>query len=115
MSPTTFAQLLVFTSPRSLADELAFDEWYDQVHIPQVVDLIPGVVSGTRYVLSPIQLGGGVAERPRRRMTIYQVEAARVAEAVAGLGAALRDGSLGQSELVDRTSAPPEVVVYEAG
>lgn len=112
---TTHAQLLVFSSPRSTADESAFDEWYDTVHIPQVVEVVPGVVSGHRFVLSPVQLGGGVSEGPRRRLTIYQVEAGRVEEAVSALGSAMRDGSLDQSELIDRTSAPPEVVVYEAG
>lgn len=112
---TAHAQLLVFSSPRSVADESGFDEWYDTVHIPQVVAVIPGVVSGQRFVLSPTQLGGGVKEGPRRRLTMYQVEAGQVEEAVAGLGAALRDGSLAQSELIDRTAAPPEVVVYEAG
>jgi hypothetical protein len=112
---TSYAQLLVFSSPRSVDDESAFDEWYDGVHIPQVVALVPGVVAGQRYTLSSSQLGEAPAAGPRRRMTIYQVEPGRVAEAVAGLGAALRDGSLGQSELVDRSSTPPEVVVYEAG
>ncbi|WP_281258338.1 hypothetical protein [Nocardioides gansuensis] len=43
------------------------------------------------------------------------MEAGRVMEVVSGLGAALRDGTLDQTELIDRTSAPPEVVVYEAG
>lgn len=112
---TASAQLLVFSSPRSVADESAFDEWYDHVHIPQVVEVVPGVVSGQRYTLSSSQLGGASVEGPRRRMTVYQVEPGRVAEAVAGLSTALRDGSLGQSELIDRTSSPPEVVVYEAG
>lgn len=112
---TTHAQLLVFSSPRSTADESAFDEWYDTVHIPQVVEVVPGVVSGQRFVLSATQLGGVAPEVPRRRMTIYEVEADQVAEAVSGLGAALRDGTLGQSDLIDRTLTPPEVVVYEAG
>jgi hypothetical protein len=112
---TAAAQLLVFSSPRSVPDERDFDDWYDEVHIPQVVEVVPGVMSGKRFILSPTQLGAARVEAPRRRLTIYQVEAGRVAEAVAGLGAALRDGSLQQSDLIDRASAPPEVVVYEAG
>jgi hypothetical protein len=109
------ARLLVFSSPRSVSDEREFDDWYDDVHIPQVVEVVPGVISGQRFVLSPTQLGVEVASGPRRRLTIYEVEAGRVAEVVSGLGAALRDGTLDQTELIDRTSAPPEVVVYEAG
>jgi len=73
------------------------------------------VMSGQRFILSLNQLGAASSEGPRRRLTIYQVEAGRVAEAVSGLGAALRDGSLDQTELIDRASAPPEVIVYEAG
>lgn len=115
MSSTAFAQLLVFTSPRSLDEELAFDQWYDQVHIPEVVALVPGIVSGRRYVLSAIQLGRSAPEEPRRRLTIYEVDPDRLEDAVAGLEAAMRDGSLSHSELVDRTTTPPEVVVYADG
>ncbi|KQW45038.1 hypothetical protein ASC77_19855 [Nocardioides sp. Root1257] len=108
----TYARLLVFSSPRSTADESAFDEWYDAVHIPQVIDAVPGVVSGRRFVQSRTQIGGAT-EGPRRRMTVYEVEADRVAEALAGLGAAMRDGRVERSDLIDRSSSPPEVVVYE--
>ncbi|WP_281258339.1 hypothetical protein [Nocardioides gansuensis] len=38
---TAHARLLVFSSPRSVSDEGAFDEWYDEVHIPQVARWSP--------------------------------------------------------------------------
>ena len=64
------------------------------MHIPQVVDLVPGILSGQLFVLSDTQLGGAVPDGPRRRLAIYQVEAGRVAEAVSGLATVIRDGSL---------------------
>lgn len=112
MNEKAHAQILVFTTPRSEADESAFDQWYDQVHIPQVVAVIPGVLAGRRYVQSQVQLGGDAPNTPRRRLTIYYVDPAHLADTVAALRAAMSDGTLVQSDLVDRSKSKPEVMVY---
>ncbi|RNL62913.1 hypothetical protein EFK50_14385 [Nocardioides marmoriginsengisoli] len=47
----TQALLLVLTRPVSPDVDGEFNTWYDDVHLPEVVDLIDGVTGATRYRL----------------------------------------------------------------
>lgn len=50
--------------------ERDFDEWYDRVHLPEIVGC-PGFVSGTRLKAGPHPADGPGL---RRMLTIYEVE-----------------------------------------
>jgi hypothetical protein len=45
---------LVLTNPIEGEDE-AFNEWYDMVHVPEVLD-VPGVVAAQRYDLAEVKV-----------------------------------------------------------
>jgi hypothetical protein len=108
----TRARLLVLSSPVSADVAEAFDLWYDQTHIPQVVAAVPGIVSGQRHVRaagSP----GAADELVPRRLTIYEIESADVQGTVSALFSAMGDGTLDQTSLMDRDVAPPEVSVFD--
>lgn len=58
-------QMVVLTNPASPDQEDAFNHWYDEQHIPELLE-IPGMLSGQRY-----RLGVGA---DYSYMAIYDVE-----------------------------------------
>ena len=89
------AIMLAFTEPADSADDDAYNAWYDDKHLHDVVN-VPGVVAATRYKLAKgIELLPGALEVPQRYLAIYELEA----DTEEGLGkfaeelkAALTDG-----------------------
>jgi hypothetical protein len=108
----TRARLLVQSSPVSADDAEAFDRWYDQTHIPQVVAVVPGILSGQRHVRSAGS-PGAADEVVARRLTIYEIESEDVQGTLSALFSAMSDGTLDQTPLMDRSVAPPELSVFE--
>ena len=62
--------LLVFTNPVD-GDEEAFNRWYDDVHLDEVLQ-VPGFVAAERFRLTEEQMGP--EERGYRYLAIYEVE-----------------------------------------
>jgi hypothetical protein len=55
-----------------------FNDWYDQLHIPELL-AVPGVVAARRYELGEHQLGNGMepmmsSSQPFRYLAIYEIE-----------------------------------------
>lgn len=67
--PTRF--LLVFSNPAPGQEE-AYNRWYDEEHLDEVV-AVPGFVAATRYRLDDAQLAGQ-PECPHRYLAIYEFE-----------------------------------------
>jgi hypothetical protein len=65
--PKTSYLQLVFTSPAP-GQEDAFNQWYDAVHIPEVLQM-PGFVSGQRF-----RLAGPETSTGPRYLAVYQIE-----------------------------------------
>ena len=99
--------------PSSPDQEDAFNEWYDDVHLPQLVERIPGVVSAQRFRLSRVQLVAADEVPQRRYVTIYELETDDLRALVTRLGEALHDGTLDLSDAVDLTDLAPVVHLYE--
>jgi hypothetical protein len=109
MDMTKRAILLVATNPASDAVDEAYNAWYSDVHIPQILDRVPGFVHCNRYVLHPAS-----AEKPQQRyLAVYEIEADDPAIAVAALGEAVQSGRIDMSDTLD-LSGPPGSVLYEA-
>jgi hypothetical protein len=101
------------TRPSAPDQEDAFNAWYDEVHLPQVMDRIPGVISAQRFRLSRTQLVAD-DEVPRRPyVTVYELDTDDLPRLVARLDEALRDGTLDPSDAVDSTDLGPVVHLYE--
>ncbi|GHE84318.1 hypothetical protein GCM10017786_14950 [Amycolatopsis deserti] len=91
------ALLIAYVAPADDASEAEFNRWYDEVHIPQVVARIPGVVGGSRYRLASELVDP--AELPvRQYLTIYELDTDDVASTARRLGAAATDGTLDMSD-----------------
>lgn len=69
--------LLVFTNPVD-GREAEFNEWYDTVHVPEVL-AVPGVVAARRYGLSEVdtpEMEGmpNPPPPPHRYLVVYRLE-----------------------------------------
>src|ERR1700722_10594021 len=82
--------LLVLSEPVSTADDAAYNDWYDHIHLPEVLALA-GFSSARRFRMSEVQLpsqGGleSVSRRfPSRYVATYEVEGPDLALAAKGL------------------------------
>jgi hypothetical protein len=96
--------LLVLSNPVTPEQEDDFNRWYDEVHLPEILQRT-GFTSAHRYELSPDQLAGrGGAEGVEARLgyryaAIYEVEGGDIRAAAASLSAVTKD--LGQGAAMD--------------
>ncbi len=107
------AILVAHVHPADPSSEDAFNRWYDDVHIPQVVERVPGVVSASRFFLADVQLLPEEALPARRYLSIYQLDTEDLAGTAQALGSALGDGTLDMSEAIATTGdTGPELLFY---
>lgn len=106
------ATMVVLINPSSAAREDEFNEWYDNIHIPQVVERIPGVTGARRLRLSQDQLLPTDALPSRRYLTIYAIETDDLQASADSLGRALGDGTLDMSESVDLSAEGGPLIHY---
>jgi hypothetical protein len=92
-------KMLVFTNAVEGRDD-EFNEWYDNVHLAEVVSL-PGFVAATRHELADAQM---FPEQSHRYLAIYEYKG-DAADALAALGAGaatmnMSDALAGDAKLV---------------
>jgi hypothetical protein len=98
--------LLVLSDPVSPEADAEYNDWYDNVHLPEIL-AVAGFTAARRFRVAQAQLasqGGPDAVRarfPHRYAAVYEVEAPDVAQAAQSLGAA--SPGLRMSEALDRT------------
>jgi hypothetical protein len=91
-----YAYLVGMDVPQGSPEEAAeFNDFYSNVHLPEVVSRNPGFISGTRYQLTEASLGGP------RYVALYEV--ADEASALAHIEQIRRPGNSG------RYSSGPEL------
>lgn len=103
---TRKALLLVHTNAAGPEHEAEFNTWYEQVHIPQLLESVPGIVRATRYSASP---SGPPTEH--RYLAIYEIEAENPASVLHDIGEAAAAGKLDMSPAMD--GQPPMMALYE--
>lgn len=94
----TQAVLVVLTNPVSAAQEAAFNDWYDRVHVRDVLR-VPGFTAARRYRLSDVQLAGSGGDH--RYLALYEVEADDLATARDALVKAASDGTMEMHAALD--------------
>lgn len=62
---------VVMTNPVE-GKESEFNEWYNQQHIPDVLN-VPGFVSGHRFRIADVQMGGE-ASKTFKYLALYEIE-----------------------------------------
>jgi hypothetical protein len=98
--------LVVLTNAVEGQDD-AFNKWYDEQHLPDVL-AIPGFVAAQRYTIAPDQMSDP-ALHTHRYLALYEIEGDANA-ALAGLGKAVEAGMY-----LDPSMAPDAVpVLYSA-
>jgi hypothetical protein len=62
---------VVLSNPTTPGQEAEYNEWYNKVHIPDVLN-VPGFLAAQRFKLADAQLG----DRPRahRYLALYEIE-----------------------------------------
>lgn len=71
MSETTM--YLVFSNPVDESQEQAFNDWYDDVHLPEVL-ATPGMVSAQRYKLRETEIGRATGVPAQRYLIVYEMD-----------------------------------------
>ncbi len=66
--------MMVFSNPASAAQEKAFNDWYDDVHLREVLQ-VPGVVAASRYRYGEEQMLPGANPLGTDYLAIYEIEA----------------------------------------
>jgi hypothetical protein len=106
------AVLLAYVQPTSPADEAEFNRWYDEVHIPQLIDRVPGVHAARRFHFAADQFEGTVPPA-HGYLTLYEIDANDVAGTLAEIGKAMTDGSLELTTTLDAETTPAVMHVYQ--
>lgn len=76
-------RLIVFTEP-ALGREDEYNQWYDDVHLREVLE-VEGFVAAQRFKLADAQMTGMDSGAPARYMAIYEIEGDHVEEILAKL------------------------------
>jgi hypothetical protein len=103
-------RLLVFNEPRSPGVEDEYNAWYAGSHVPQILEHVPAITGATRFRIVP---GQDLSLRGSPRyLTIYDVEADNVMDALAQLGQATQEGKVVMTDTI-RSEPSSTYVIYE--
>ena len=70
--------LVVYTDSADPSREEEFNEWYDKIHLPDVLE-VPGFIRATRYVNTDTNAG------PGKFLATYEIESEDIDETMAAL------------------------------
>jgi hypothetical protein len=88
------AVLLVGTNPASEEQSDEYNAWYNDTHIPQMIERVPGFLSARRFEAH----GASPVQPDQRYLAIYEVEVDNdPAEALAALNEAVQGGKIDTS------------------
>jgi hypothetical protein len=103
-------QLFVFNEPTSPEVEAEYNAWYDGQHVPEILEHVPAITGAKRYRIAPnqdLRLPG-----TPRYLSVYDIEADDVTDAVKQLGQAVGAGKVVMTDLI-RSEPQSTIVVYE--
>jgi hypothetical protein len=89
----TRAVYLVFANPAADVSEEAFNQWYNNVHVPDVT-AVPGILSGRRFRASESfpRLAGDAGDY--RFLAMYEIESDDLEAVFASIKERLADGRI---------------------
>lgn len=95
--------MLVTTTPHPGVDEAEFNAWYDDVHVAEIRERVPGVEGVERYRTE-------TDNQPPRYLTVY-----RISRPASAIMADLRNAGLSDAApMLDMVENPPVVTSYDA-
>jgi hypothetical protein len=106
----TTAVLLVRTGPATPEAEREYNDWYDRVHIPQILAAVPAITRAQRFRL--LSSHGQPPDALAPYLAVYQIEADDPQAALSQLGEAMAAGEIAMSPSVEvHGSAPLYVAI----
>ena len=105
------AVLLAYVQPTSPTDEAEFNRWYE-LHIPQLIERVPGVHAARRFQFAADQFEGTIPPA-HGYLTLYEIDANDVAGTIAEIGKVMTDGTLELTTTLDAETAPAVMHVYQ--
>lgn len=105
--------LVAQVGPTSAEQEDEFNRWYDEVHIPQVLERIDGVVTARRFRMLDVASGIPADPPVHRYLSVYELDTEDLDGFSARLFGAMQDGTLDMSPALDLTAKTPVVRFYE--
>jgi len=114
------ALLQVCTNPASAAVEGEFNEWYDAVHLGELIELVPGIVAASRYRVDDLSHRTSVAFRegdpdeplfPHRYAALYEIDADDPEAVVRDIRIKASEGRFRMSPALDAQAAPPAMIL----
>ncbi len=94
------ALMVVGSNPADPANESAFNEWYTETHLDDVLK-VAGFKSARRYALSDVRPMAETQPSPYGYLAVYEVESDDLAATARELQAALDSGAIPISEHFD--------------
>jgi hypothetical protein len=94
---------LVFSNPVAGRED-DFNEWYDNVHVPEVL-ATPGMVTAQRFSLADVEMNRaeGMPAQSHAYLTVYEMEG-DVDATMAKIGEAVMSGTMSMSDSLDLPS-----------
>lgn len=102
------ALFVALANPTSPTDADAFDNWYENTHVPELLANVKSLVGGTRYRVTDVEMLPGLPKSTHQYLTVYEVDAGTEAEleqTANELRTALTSGTLNMSPTLDLGSA----------
>jgi hypothetical protein len=94
------ALMVVGSNPTDPASEAAFNAWYTDTHLDDVLK-VEGFVAARRYALSDVRPMAGSEASPFRYLAVYEIESDDLEGAGRDLQAALDSGAIPISDTFD--------------
>lgn len=103
------ALLLVTTNPVSPDKEQEFNTWYNETHIPEIVERIPGITGARRYEAA----SSNAAVPDHRYLAIYEIDDPDPTAVAAQLAEAVAIGELTSTDTL-QIEPRPGIVLFDA-
>jgi hypothetical protein len=98
------AVLLVRTRPATAEVEDEYNDWYERIHIPQVLAAVPGIISAQRFRLLSSH---GRSDARALYLAVYEIESDDPQGALEQLGQAMAAGHIPMSDSVEVLGPAP--------
>ena len=108
MSTSPTAIMVTLSAPSTIATDEEFNEWYDQHHVPEILEYVSGISRVTRYRLNNAQIAAQVDALPYA--AVYEFEKP-VDEVLKEFAAA--QPNLTASDTLDTSERVPVTRIYE--
>jgi hypothetical protein len=104
------AIMMAFSQPTSPEVEDEYNDWYDNVHLKDVV-AIPGITSATRFKLSGTQQSKTLDPSQQPYLAVYDIEADDIQSVIDEIGTRVRTPLMEISDAI--SMAHTKALIYE--